>query len=69
MRVGNLFLINVISLYVAVHLSTLVDALKMFLSTLYHVHDLVRLMIEALAIAHVDLNAKLRMNDLINLSI
>ncbi len=66
MRVGNLSLINAIPLYAAVHLSTLADALGMSLPTLHHVHGSVGLMTGALAIAHVGLNAKSRMNGLID---
>lgn len=44
----------------------LVDALEMFLSNLRHIYDLVKLMIEALAITHVDLSATTRTKKLIN---
>lgn len=67
--VGNLFLINAIPLYAAVHLNMLVDALGMSLPNLRHVHGSMGLMTRALATTHVDLSATTGAKGLIDSSV
>lgn len=62
-RLGNLFLINAIPLYATIHLSALVDVLSMSLIAFRGLYDLVRLMIDALIVAHVDVNVNLKGDD------
>jgi len=62
-------LINIISLYIAIYLSMLVDALKIFLLNLYYIYNLVKLIIKILAIIYIDLNTITKTKELIDLLI
>jgi len=64
-RLGNLFLINVISLYATIYLNAFVNVLSMSLIAFRELYDLVRLMIDAFIVAHVDVNVNLKSDDLI----
>lgn len=68
-RVENLFLINIISLYIAVYLSILVDAFEISLLNLRYIYNSVKLITEAFATAYIDLSATTETKELINLSI
>jgi hypothetical protein len=57
---GNLFLINVISLYATIYLSVLVDALSMLLIAFRELYDLIKLIIDAFIVAHVSVNVNLK---------
>lgn len=63
-RLNNLFLINVISLYVTIHLSALVNALNMSLIAFREFHNLIRFIIDALIVAHVSVNVNFKNVDL-----
>ena len=69
MRVKNLFLINTIFLYIVIYFNTFIDALKISLLTLYYIYNLTRIIIKILAIIYINLNEKLRINNLIDLLI
>ena len=62
-------MINIISLYIAIYLSMLVDALKIFLLNLYYIYNLVKLIIKILAIIYIDLNTITKTKELIDLLI
>ena len=66
-RIDNLFLINIISLYAAVYLSILADALEISLSNLRYIYNSVELITGAFATAHVDLSATIGKKNSIDL--
>ncbi len=57
---GNLFLINAISLYATIYLSALADALSMLLTAFRGLHGSVELITGALTAAHVGVSVNLK---------
>ncbi len=62
-RLSNLFLINVISLYATIYLSAFVNVLNMLLIAFRELYNLIKLIIDAFIIAHVSVNVNLKSDD------
>jgi len=62
-RLNNLSLINVISLYATIHFSILIDVLSMLLTVFRKLHGSIELIIGALIAAYVNVSINLKSDD------
>jgi len=67
--IENLFLINIISLYITIYLNIFVNALKISLLNLRYIYSLIEFITKVFATIHIDLSATIKTKKLINLLI
>ncbi len=62
-HLGNLSLINAISLYATIYLNALINVLSMSLIAFRRLYDLVELIIDALIVTYVNITVNLKNNN------